>query len=200
MRRDIVRMAGSLVLAGTLVGLAPMSAAAVTRRVEAGAGGGFRFDPKNRTIARGDRVLWDNVSGFDHDVTSRLPGYFRSRGRLDVGEEYAKTFKAAGTFGYVCVFHAPDMTGKIVVPIRVTLSGGLFTIRVASESSAGTTWRNRVQVRRPGSSTWQTIATTTGTTVTFDPGVHGTYRFRSAVRNRDTGATSGYSPVVAKVY
>ena len=145
--------------------------------------------------------MWENVASIDHDVTSRLPGYFRSNGHLDVGEEYGRTFKAAGTFGYYCVFHLFDgMTGTIVVPVTVSLSGGLFTIRIASASSAGTKWRNRVQVRKPGSSTWQTVATTTGTSVVFDPGAHGTYRFRSAVRNKDTGAMSSFSPVVGKVF
>ena len=92
------------------------------------------------------------------------------------------------------------MTGTVVVPVSVSLAGSLFTIRVASASSSGTKWRNRVQVRRPGSSTWQTIATTAGSSVTFHPGAHGTYRFRSAVRDKDTGASSGYSPAVGKVY
>ena len=50
--RDINRILSSLAFAGTLVGLAPVSAAAVTRRVDAGAGG-FAFDPKTATIARG---------------------------------------------------------------------------------------------------------------------------------------------------
>jgi plastocyanin len=199
-RQDVIRFAGSLVLAGTLAGLTPLATAATTRTVEAGSGG-FRFDPSTRTIARGDRIVWDNVSGFEHDVTSRLAGYFRSNGQLGPGQDYARTFPAAGTFGYFCKFHElSGMTGRIVVPIRVSLSGGLFTIRVATASSSGTKWRNQVQVRRPGSSTWHTIATTTGTTVTFDPGPHGTYRFRSAVRNKDTGARSAYSPVVSKVY
>ncbi len=199
-KREVVRFAGAVMLAATLLGSAPMSAAAVTRKVQAGSGGRV-FDPKVRAIARGDRIVWDNVSTIEHDVTSRLPGYFRSKGQLDAGEEYGRTFKAAGTFGYFCVFHeSVGMTGQIVVPIRVSLSGGLFTITVASASSAGTKWRSRVQVRNPGSSTWHTIATTAGSSVTFEPAAHGTYRFRSAVRNKDTGATSGYSPVVSKAY
>ena len=137
----------------------------------------------------------------DHDVTSRLPGYFRSNGHLDVGGGYGRTFRAAGTFGYFCMFHQGyGMTGKIVVPIGVSRSGGRFTIRVASASTSGTRWRNRVQVRKPGSSTWQTIATTAGTSGTFAPGARGTYRFRSAVRNTDTGAASGFSPAVSTVY
>jgi hypothetical protein len=86
------------------------------------------------------------------------------------------------------------------VPVSVSLSHGLFTIRVATASSSGTNWRNRVQVRKPGSSSWQTIATTTASAVTYDPGRHGTYRFRSAVVNKSTGALSSFSPVVSKIY
>jgi hypothetical protein len=86
------------------------------------------------------------------------------------------------------------------VPISVSLSGGLFTIRVASAASTGTPWRNRIQVKRPGSSTWQTIATTTRASVTYDPGSRGTYRFRSAVVRVGTSDRSGFSPAVSKVY
>ena len=82
----------------------------------------------------------------------------------------------------------------------MSLSHGLFTIRVASASSAGTQWRSRVQVRAPGSSSWKTFATTTARSVAYDPGRHGTYRFRSVVSNKGSGARSGFSPVVSKVY
>jgi plastocyanin len=198
-RQDVVRSTSSLVLAGTLTLLSPMAAGAATQTVEAGSGG-FVFDPKTRTVARGDRVVWVNVSGFDHDVTSSLPGYVRAAGRLGVGEQFGRTFSSAGRFGYFCDLHA-GMSGTIVVPISVSLSGGLFTIRVASATTPSSSkWRNRIQVRRPGSTSWRTIATTTARSVTFDPGPRGTYRFRSAVRNRVTGAISGFSPVVSKVY
>ena len=43
--RGVIRLLGSLVLAGTLMGLAPLSAAAATRTVQAGAGG-LVFDPR----------------------------------------------------------------------------------------------------------------------------------------------------------
>ncbi|MET0772937.1 MAG: hypothetical protein ABWZ82_07625 [Candidatus Limnocylindrales bacterium] len=196
--QDVVRCASSLVLAATIAALSPMSAAAATRTVEAGTGGARVFSPRTVAIARGDRIRWESVSG-SHDVTSRLPGYFRANGVLADTDQYVRTFRAAGRFGYFCAFH-PGMTGTIAVSIGVSLSGGLFTIRVASASSAGTQWRNRIQVRRPGPSAWQTIATTTRASVTYDPGGRGTYRFRSAVVKAGTGDRSGYSPVVSKVY
>ena len=197
--QDVVsRTASRLVLVATLAALTPMSAAAATRTVEAGTGGARVFSPRTVVIARGDRIRWDSVSG-SHDVTSRLAGYFQANGVLADTDRYTRTFGAAGRFGYFCAFH-PGMTGTIVVSIGASLSGGLFTIRVASASSAGTSWRNRIQVRRPDSSTWRTIATTTRASVTYDPGRRGTYRFRSAVVKAGTGERSGFSPVVSKVY
>lgn len=196
--QDLVRIAGSLVLATTLACLTPMVAVAATRSVEAGAGGARVFSPRTQRIARGDRIRWEQVSG-SHDVTSRLSGYFKANGQLAANGQYTRTFRAAGSFGYSCAFHS-GMTGTITVPISVSLSGGLFTIRVATATSTGTPWRNRIQVRKPGSSSWQTIATTTRSSVTYDPGTRGTYRFRSAVVRVGTSDRSGFSPVVSKVY
>jgi hypothetical protein len=90
------------------------------------------------------------------------------------------------------------MTGTIVVPITVTRIGSNFTIKVASASMSGTKWRNKVQVRKPGSSAWQTIATTTAKSVTYTNSKSGTYQFRSSVKDSNSGAMSSYSPVVSK--
>ena len=123
--QDVRRTATSLLLATTLVAVAPMPAAAATRTVEAGTGGARVFAPRTLGIARGDRIRWDSVSG-SHDVTSRLAGYFQANGQLASTGEYTRTFRAAGRFGYFCAFHS-GMTGTIVVSLRVSLSGGLFT-------------------------------------------------------------------------
>jgi hypothetical protein len=140
-----------------------------------------------------------------HDVKSSLPGYFTSPGGIGgmrkdgAHPTYSRTFKQAGTFRYVCRLHQYDgMTGTIVVPVTVTRSGSTFTIKVASGSMSGTRWRNKVQVRKPGSSAWMTIATTTAKSTTYTASTSGTYQFRSAVRDNDTGAQSGWSPVVNK--
>jgi plastocyanin len=193
----VVRSAIAYLLVTTLMAT-PVPTAAATRTIQAGSGGDRVFSPRSITIARGDRIRWDSVSG-SHDVTSRLAGYFQANGKLASDGQYARTFRAAGNFGYFCMFHS-GMTGSVLVPITVRLSGGLFTITVASASSSGTRWRNRIQVRKPGSSTWRTIATTTRASVTYDPGARGTYRFRSAVVDAATGDRSGFSPVISKVY
>ena len=144
----------------------------------------YSFHPATRTVARGDRIRWKNTGSLKHDVTSSLPGYFTSpggKGGLGKSETYTKTFPRAGTFGYLCRFHRADgMTGTITVPLKVTLSGGTFTIVVASTPTSGK-WRSRIQVRKPGSS-WQTLTTTSAASVTYGPSTVGTYQFRSAVK------------------
>ncbi len=154
-----------------------------------------------RTIARGDSVKWRNDGYIGHDVTSKLSGYFKSPGGpggIGRKEEFQKTFKQAGTFGYLCRLHdAYDMKGTITVPIKVTVSGNMFTVTVASTSTSGTKWRNRIQYRK-GSGDWKTLTTTTAKSVTYQPSSGSTYSFRSEVRNSQTGATSAWSPVVTR--
>ncbi len=89
------------------------------------------------------------------------------------------------------------MEGKIVVPIKVTRSGSTFTITVASASTNGK-WRNRIQVRKPGASHWSTITVTTARAVDWGTSQHGTFQFRSAVKDTTTGARSGWSPTVSR--
>ena len=136
--------------------------------------------------------------------TRKLPWYLRPFkwllwfviATVAPGESYRFTFRAAGTFRYVCSIHN-GMDGTITVPIAVAkLSGPLrFRITVASASASGS-WRNEVQVRRPGAPTWVRIARTSGTSVTYTPTKRGTYAFRSRVTNVTTGADSAWSPAV----
>ena len=113
---------------------------------------------------------------------------------------YSKTFKQAGSFGFFCREHeSDDMRGRIMVPIKVTRSGNTFTIVAASGSMSGTKWRNRIQVKKPGDSAWTTIIATTAKSVNWGSSETGTFRFRSAVKNSQTGALSGYSPTVVKI-
>ena len=182
-----------------LVALAPAGAAAATTWL-VDMDNSYSFHPTTQTIGRGDAVKWRNKQGLQHDVKSDLAGYFTSpggKGGLGEDETYTRTFKQAGTFGYICRFHRDEgMRGTIVVPIKVTLNGNTFTITVASTSASGT-WRNRIQVRKPGASSWVTIKVTAAKSVSWASSQHGTFRFRSAVKDTDTGARSGWSPVVS---
>ncbi len=198
-RHPRARLATVLALVLSLAGLIPAGAAASTVNVTMG--NDYAFHPGLRVISRGDTVKWKNTVSLPHDVKSNLSGYFTSpggSGGLTKDETYPKQFKQAGTFVYYCRFHQyDDMRGKIVVPITVSRSGSTFTITVSSSSGTGK-WRNKVQVRKPGSSGWTTLSTTSYRSVTYSSSKTGTYKFRSAVKDSDTGATSGYSPTVSK--
>ena len=199
-RHPRARLATVLALVISLAGLIPAGAAASTALL-VDMDNGFDFHSATQTVARGGSIEWRNKGSQPHDVKSNLSGYFTSpggSGGMGKEETYTKSFKQAGTFSYYCRLHEDiGMQGKIVVPVRVTRSGSTFTITVSSSSSTGK-WRNKVQVRKPGSSGWTTLSTTSYRSVTYSSSKTGTYKFRSAVKNSDTGATSGYSPTVSK--
>ena len=200
-RRSRARLGTVLALVVSLAALIPAGASAASHFVDMD--NGYAFHPGTAPIARGRRVIFRNKGNFtDHDVKSKLSGYFTSpdgEGGMGQGETYSKTFKQAGSFGFFCREHEDyGMKGKIVVPIKVTRSGDTFTITAASASTSGTKWRNRIQVKKPGDSTWQTITATTAKSVSWGSSKHGTFQFRSAVKNSETGALSGYSPTVTK--
>jgi plastocyanin len=203
-RRSRARLGTVLTLVISLAALMPAGASAASHYVDMD--NGYSFHPGTKTIARGDRVIFRNKSSTTpHDVKSNLSGYFVSPGGAGGMEgdtstaTYPKTFKQAGSFAFFCREHENEgMDGTIVVPIKVTRSGNTFTITAASASMSGTKWRNRIQVRKPGSSTWQTITATSAKSVSWGSSQHGTFRFRSAVKNSQTGALSGYSPTVSK--
>lgn len=69
------------------------------------------FKPRAITVARGTRIKWVNRGERVHTTTS-TKGLWNVT--LSPGETYARTFRKAGTFRYVCSLHS-DMTGKIVV-------------------------------------------------------------------------------------
>jgi plastocyanin len=71
---------------------------------------GFAFDLKNITINKGDTVIWTNLDSMAHTVT----GSSFDSGNLKMNATFKYTFKTAGTFNYVCTYHA-SMTGTVVV-------------------------------------------------------------------------------------
>ncbi len=108
MNRDALRR--SLPLAMLLVaGLAHAAAPAPTATVGLK---GFMFGPSTLTVVAGTRVTWKNDDPEPHTVAS-VDGKFRS-GALDQGDAFSFTFKAPGTYRYVCTIH-PQMVGTIVV-------------------------------------------------------------------------------------
>lgn len=85
------------------------------------------FEPGTIRVAVGGAVTWENVSR-EHTVSAD-DGSFDS-GVIDQGQNFSKTFAAAGTFGYLCQIH-PEMTGQVVVG-----DGPAGTASKASSSSA----------------------------------------------------------------
>ena len=73
---------------------------------------GFAFAPATLTIKVGDTVTWTNADGAPHTASAK-DGSFDS-GTLLRGASFSHTFATAGTFDYVCKFHA-SMTGTVIV-------------------------------------------------------------------------------------
>ena len=118
-------------------GLAEMAATGKTWDVKmVGDEKGYRFEPKELTIKRGDAVKWTLVSGGPHDVTfwpDSIPGGAQAqlqanmRGAIgpltapmtmNPGETFSASFAGvpAGVYHYYCTPHlALGMVGKITV-------------------------------------------------------------------------------------
>lgn len=87
--------------------------------------GAFRFDPAELRVPVGTTVTWRNDSGAPHTATFD-PARAKvappsgaqpfDSGSLSQGQTFSHTFDAAGTFEYVCTFHAAaGMVGTVVV-------------------------------------------------------------------------------------
>lgn len=68
-----------------------------------------QFSPKTVKVKKGSKVKWVNNGDDDHTTTGS--GWDKT---LAPGQSYARKFKKAGTFKYVCRFHG-GMTGKVKV-------------------------------------------------------------------------------------
>jgi plastocyanin len=74
------------------------------------------FQPKTITVSLGSTVTWTD-NGSQHTVTCTGtcgPQSFDS-GNLNTGATFSHTFTVAGTYNYICVYHAPGMSGTITV-------------------------------------------------------------------------------------
>jgi plastocyanin len=71
---------------------------------------GFQFDPPSITINKGDTVTWINHDSVSHTVT----GTGFDSGSLAKDASFRYTFKDAGTYNYICSFHA-SMKGQVIV-------------------------------------------------------------------------------------
>jgi plastocyanin len=119
----------TLLMAG-LLGLA-LQAGAVTHDVMIM---GFAFSPANLTIQVGDTVRWTNHDFAPHTATA-LNGLFNS-GTISSGNNWSRTFNAAGTTNYRCNFHV-SMTGTINVVSPLATVSGAITLQSYDPSPAG---------------------------------------------------------------
>jgi len=71
---------------------------------------GSQFSPASASVHAGDTVLFDNDDALDHTVT----GDSLNSGNIAAGKSWTYTFNTAGTYKYVCTYHA-WMKGAITV-------------------------------------------------------------------------------------
>jgi plastocyanin len=74
---------------------------------------GFAFNPKDITVKKGAKITWTNEDSAAHNVMSDGNGDLKSK-TLNTGDSYSYTADEAGTFKYVCTFHA-NMTATLTV-------------------------------------------------------------------------------------
>jgi plastocyanin len=72
----------------------------------------FAFNPKTITVHVGDTVRWNNKSSASEGHT--VTGDGLDSGTLHQGDHYSFKFSKAGSYSYVCAFHA-NMKGKVTV-------------------------------------------------------------------------------------
>jgi LPXTG-motif cell wall-anchored protein len=104
-----------------------VAALALALAVPANAGSGTtvravdnRFQPATVTVAPGTLVTWANAGTSAHEVTG--DGF--ASGNLDPGKAYSWMPPRAGTYAYVCRYHASaGMKGTVVVRAAAATSG-----------------------------------------------------------------------------
>ena len=84
---------------------------------------GWRWQPTERTISRGDRIVWSNPTDRTHTVTA-YGGNWDKNTAISPGERTGKRFRRRGTFRFRCVTQGHSvldngrcngMCGRVVV-------------------------------------------------------------------------------------
>jgi plastocyanin len=157
------------------------------------------FSPSTVSGTTGATVAWSfsSANTATHSVTDNSGmGLYDSGLRLP-GSSYTFIFVGAGTYSVIDMGNSSK--GSVKVPLTLNPLTGhtstTFTVTWASASPpAGYVFD--VQIRRPGSSTyedWKTNQTATSATFLPDSGT-GRYYFQGRLRNTANGQASGYSP------
>src|SRR5436190_3841547 len=131
--------------------------------------------------------------------TSTSDQLFWQSSHLSMNQTFSETttFKNAGIYSYVCEIHS-FMTGQVRVPLiaKGSATAG-WTIRWSSLSSTPNNRAFDVQLKRPGSTKWESYrANTSARSSFFNPTRTGDYGFRARTRNLSNGEFSAWSPAL----
>ena len=155
--------------------------------------------PKVVTVQQGTTVHWINGDSFNSHTSTSNQGFWGSPVLLP-NETFDETgtFLNAGAYGYQCTQHPGQMPGTVKVPLIATgTSASGWTLKWSSLTAAPTNRSFDVQIKRPGSTTWQAFRTATvNRKAFFNPTKTGTYSFRSRTNKVPGTKHSDWSPVL----
>ena len=184
-----------VVVAALFAGVVPASASTITIEMES-LEEGDRFRPSNPIRRPGSIFRWHNSSGTEHSATrSQIVSW---NFRVDPGETSpARTLKYAGTYRYVCVFHAA-MDGALRIRPALAPSNdgsGSYVLTLGSEAPPGD-FVFDVQ-RRLGTGEWTNWRMgLDGRRTVFMRRSYDRHSFRARLRNPGSAA-SAWSPAVS---
>jgi plastocyanin len=81
----------------------------------------YAFSPASETISVGDSVTWTNTDQAPHNVTTTSGPVSIQSPTLNTGQSWSYTFRAPGSYSYICSIH-PDMRATLLVqpPVQPT--------------------------------------------------------------------------------
>jgi plastocyanin len=182
----------------------PVTAAAVRAPVKPSAKNvavsvqNFVFSPASAKVGLGGTVTWTFRDAVAHTASDSSGMGLWTSGPKSGNATFAFTFRAAGTYPYICQIHPATMKGTVSVPMAFRPKKG------GTATSYAITWATAappagfafdVQIKRPGASAfgnWQTGVTALSATFHPDAGT-GSYQFQARLRKTAGGAASGYS-------
>lgn len=160
------------------------------------------YTPGTVSIPMGGKVVWSFKQG-THTVTDASRMHLFDSGPKGAGAKFSFTFIDAGSYAYHSTTDT-GMAGTVAVPMKVSPSTGTRTTFFAV--AWGSTWapsgyNEQVQMKVPGSSTWEIfVYGTTTKDATMRPAdwgnKTGTYQFRAKLyKGLHPGVSCGWSPI-----
>jgi plastocyanin len=101
-----VKLVLAVVLAAGTVLVVPGTSVGETSRIKAaGSVGNYSWQPKTRTIDKGERIVWKNPTSASHTVTAYGNGWSKDT-TIDAGDKTGFKFRKSGKFLFRCKFHS----------------------------------------------------------------------------------------------